>query len=162
MNIYQIERQQRELVELLIENGGEITDDINLALQITQEQLQAKGISYGMVVKQLDSEVDIINSEIARLQVLKVSRTKTIDRLKDTLKRAMDTFEIEKIESPLMKISFRNSESVDVEDQRLIPMKYMVEKTTHTPDKDMIKKSIKLGYDVAGATIKVNRNLQIK
>lgn len=161
LQLYKIEQEYISLAEQIIDNGGEVTDELNEALQINQSQLETKGNCYGFIVKQLESEVEIIESEIKRLQAFKVSRNKTVDRLKETLSNAMQLYQIEKLECPTLKISFRKSESVEV-DSLIIDEKYCNIKTTITPDKGMIKEALKRGEAILGATLQVNQNLQIR
>jgi hypothetical protein len=106
--------------------------------------------------------MDIIDNEIKRLQQAKRSREKTIERLKDTIELAMLTFDIDKIETPLIKISFRKSESVEVEDVNNLPALYKVVKVSESADKLKIKDALKSGMFIEGCSIKTNRNLQIK
>jgi hypothetical protein len=96
------------------------------------------------------------------LQQAKKSREKTIQRLKDTIEMAMNTFEVDKIETPLIKISFRNSESVEVTDVNDLPNEFKTIKLTETADKLKIKDALKSGMFISGCSIKTNRNLQIK
>lgn len=160
--LYKIEQEYIALAEKLIEAGGETSDELNEALAINQQNLETKGINYGFVVKQMESEVDIIDSEIARLTALKKSSNKSIDRLKESLSQAMELYGIEEIKTPVLKINFRKSESVEIENENLLPDIYMVEKVSKQPDKTMIKEALKQGNDVSGAFLKQNKNLQIK
>lgn len=161
-NLYQIEKQYLELAENLIESGGELTPDLIDALEINQNELEIKGRNYGFVIKDIENQNDLIDAEIKRLQALKISRTKAIDFLRSKLSAAMQLFGIEKIETPLLKISFRNSESIEVENPELLEDIYKVEKKTYIPDKSLIKQSIKSGINVTGAILRQNKNLQIK
>lgn len=162
LSLYQIEKDYITLAEQLIEAGGEVTDELSEALAINQQNLETKGTNYGFIVKQMESEVDIIDGEIARLTALKKSRNKSIDRLKETLSQAMELYGIEEIKSPVLKINFRKSESVEIENEALLPEIYMVEKITKQADKAMIKEALKQGNEVAGAFMKQNKNIQIK
>lgn len=162
LNLYQIQNEFIHLADQLIELSGEITPELETSLQINQEQLEHKGRSYGYIVKQLESEVEIIDAEIKRLTAFKSSRNKTAERLKETLSNAMQLYQIEKLESPTLKISFRKSESVEVEDLSLLDKDFIVVKTTESADKTAIKKAIKEGQNVQGAVLKTNMNLQIK
>ena len=74
----------------------------------------------------------------------------------------MQLFDVEKIETPLIKLSFRNSESVEITNEQQLDSRFIVTKTVSTPDKKAIKDAIKSGVFVEGATISYNRNLQIK
>jgi hypothetical protein len=71
-------------------------------------------------------------------------------------------FEVEEIKTPLIKLNFRNSESVEITNEEVLADKFLVTKTVTTPDKKAIKEAIKLGEVVEGATISYNKNLQIK
>jgi len=161
LKLYEIEKQYIDLAQSIIDNEGEVTPEQEQALQITQDQLETKGRGYGFIIKDLETDCDIIDIEIKRLQAFKSSRNKTIDKLKERLTDSMILFGIDKIESPTLKISFRNSESVEVE-ELIIDAKYCKTKTTITPDKAMIKEAIKRGEKVVGAILKQNNNLQIK
>jgi hypothetical protein len=162
LSLYEIEKSQIQLIDQLIENCGELTLEIEEALKINSENLTTKGTNYGFIIKQLTSECSIIDAEIDRLSDLKKSRTKSIEYLKNNLTMAMQLFEVDKIESPLLKISFRASESVEIDDVDSIPAEYMVTKTTTQPDKVKLKSAIKAGELIIGAHIQVNKNLQIK
>lgn len=162
MNIFNIQKEYQNLVNELIENGGELTPELEIALQITKDNFHSKSENYAYITKQFASENDIIDNEIKRLQQAKKAREKTIERLKSTIEYAMNTFEVDKIETPLIKISFRKSESVEVEDVNNLPALYKVVKVSETADKLKIKDAIKSGILIEGCTIKTNRNLQIK
>jgi|694.fasta_scaffold02285_53 hypothetical protein len=162
MNIFNIQTEYQLLVNELIENGGELTPELELALQINKDNFHSKSENYAYITKQYDAEMDIIDNEIKRLQQAKKSREKTIQRLKDTIELAMLTFDIDKIETPLIKISFRKSESVEVSDVNDLPNEFKVIKLTETADKLKIKDALKSGMFISGCSIKSNRNLQIK
>ena len=162
MNIFNIQHEYQLLVNELIENGGELTPELELALQITKDNFHSKSENYAYITKQFDGEMDIIDNEIKRLQQAKKSREKTIQRLKDTIELAMLTFDVNKIETPLIKISFRNSESVEVTDVNDLPNEFKTIKLTETADKLKIKDALKSGMFISGCSIKSNRNLQIR
>jgi hypothetical protein len=162
MNLFQIEQQYLNLSNELLEVGGELTPELEQALEISQEQLNNKGIAYGFIIKKFETESDIIDAEIKRLQALKKSRENTVERLKERIKSAMELFDVDKIETPLMKLSFRKSEAIQIDDITLIPSMYKTLKVTEHPDKTLIKDSLKLGKEVKGASLVINNNLQIK
>jgi len=162
LNIYQIEKEYLEFANQLIESGGECTPELELQLTINQEQLEQKARGYGFVVKQMESDVSIIDAEIKRLGELKKARLKTIERLETTVSNAMQLYQINRLETPTLKISFRKSESVEIDDESAISFAYLKEKITYTIDKAMIKEAIKKGEVVAGARLQINQNIQIK
>ena len=162
MNIYQLTTEYKQLESILIENEGELTPDLEQALQINQDQLQAKGISYGYVIKSIEAESDIIDAEIKRLTQLKKVRDNAAERLKTTLKQAMEMYGVLELKTPTLKISFRKSESVEIIDMDLLDEKYITKKTTEMPNKTEIKEALKRGEVIEGAELRTNNNLQIK
>lgn len=162
LSLYTIEQNYLTLVENLIDNGGELTPELETELAITKQDLQTKGVCYGFVVKQLESEVDVIDIEIKRLTALKKARNNSIDRLKNSLTQALNMFEIEELKTPLLKINFRKSESVEVTDINLLDADFVKTTITKAADKVAIKEAIKAEIPVRGAVLLTNYNLQIK
>jgi hypothetical protein len=162
MNIYKIQNEFQLIIAEVINNEGEITPELETALTINKEQLQSKAVDYCYVIKQLDYDCEQIDNEIARLNKLKKVRANLTDRLKNTVSSAMQLYEVEKIETPLIKLSFRNSESVEITNEQQLDACFIVTKTVTTPDKKAIKDAIKNGELVEGATISYNKNLQIR
>lgn len=162
LSLYNIQQEYISLAEQIIDNDGLLSEEMEAALQINKDQLENKSQCYGFIVRQLEGECDMIDNEIKRLEAMKKSRGKTVDRLKESVSKAMQLYEIEKIETPTLKISFRKSESIEIEEESLIDEKYMTVKTTKTPDKKAIKEAIKAGEIVLGVTLKENQNIQFK
>ena len=162
LSLYTIEQTYLSIVEELIENGGELTPSLEAELNINKEELQNKGVCYGFMVKELEMQSDTIDIEIKRLQALKKTRTNTIDKLKNNLSQAMQLFGIEELKTAIIKINFRKSESVEIEDLALLDSQFIKVVTTKTADKIAIKEAIKSGESVQGAVLLTNSNLQIK
>jgi len=160
--IYQIEENYNQLAEELIDNGGELTPELEEQLAITEEQLQNKSVAYSFVIKQMDADIETIDAEIKRLQAAKKQREKASEYLKERIKHAMELFGTDEIKTPLVKINFRKSETVEVEDVNKLPAPYKVVKVTEQADKAAIKAAIKDGINVPGCSIIQHRNLQIK
>jgi len=160
MNLYQLTQEAQYLAVLL--ETEELTPELEQELLINQEQLQSKGINYAKVIANYQSQADQIDAEIKRLKTMKESRDKKVTWLTESLKKAMLISGIEKIESPLFKISLRRSEAVEVEVPEALPVDWQVKKVMITADKVAIKKAIKEGYSITGARLVENFNLQIK
>lgn len=160
MNLYQITTEMKNLTLLLEE--GELTPELEQALVITQDQLQAKAIDYCYVIKNLESDSDAIDNEIKRLKAMKDAKDNAIDRMKEAVRNAMLSSGIDKIESSLFKLYLRRSEAVEVVNIDQLPDFCKEVKTTVTAHKLNIKQAIKAGQNIEGAVIKENYNLQIK
>lgn len=162
LSLFNIEQEYISLAQQLTENGGELTPELSEALEINQANLETKSTNYGLVIKQMEYEIDILDSELKRLQGLKKSRENAIDRLKHNISEAMKLYGYDKIETPVLKLSFRKSETVEIDSEALIPDFYKPIQVICKVDKTLIKNAIKEGQEVPGAHIEVHQNLQIK
>jgi hypothetical protein len=160
MNLYEITQEAQYLAVLL--ETEELTAELEEALIINQDQLQAKAVNYAKVITNYQAESDAIDQEIKRLKAMKDSREKKIEWLKESVKKAMLVSGIEKVESPLFKLSVRRSEAVEVDIVEALPSAFQNIKNVVTADKVAIKEAIKRGENVMGARIIENFNLQIK
>ena len=160
MNLYEITQEALYLSTLL--ETEELTAELEEALIINQDQLQAKAVNYAKVIANYQAESDAIDQEIKRLKAMKDSREKKIEWLKESVKKAMLVSGIEKVESPLFKLSVRRSEAVEVDLVEALPNAYQNVKNVVTADKVAIKEAIKRGENVTGARLVENFNLQIK
>lgn len=78
------------------------------------------------------------------------------DKIKELLQLSGDT----KADIGVFKISLRNTEAVEITDEAVIPDDFLKVKTE--PMKAEIKKAIKAGQEIPGATIVINQNVQVK
>lgn len=161
-SLFNISKERFKLITAIVNDGGEITPEIEKQLEINQTEMQSKGVDYGFAIKHLNAEIDIIDAEIERLESLKKTRKNLVERLKTNLHGAMELFDVTEIKTPTIKINFRKSESVEIPDLAMLDSRFIKVKTVREPDKIAIKKAIESGESVQGATINVKFNLQIK
>jgi CxxC motif-containing protein len=161
-SLYNIRIDHLSLLQEIEENEGELTPELETALALTEEEFQDKAISYGFVIKTFDNDIDIIEAEMKRLYTLKEKAERRKELFKQRLSEAMQQFGVEKITTPLLKLSFRKSESVEITGDENIPEEYFDVKMVSTISKTRIKEAIKAGEIVKGAELVVKQNLQIK
>lgn len=160
-SLYQITTEQAELFNKIDELDGELTPEMEEALQLNAENFETKARGYIWMIKKLEADNITIGEEMVRLQLIEKRNDKLIDRLKESMKNALIIFgDTKKVDT--FTLSLRKSKSVEILDADVIPETYRVVKTTETINKTEIKKAIESGLTVAGATIKENQNLQIK
>lgn len=160
--LYQIEAEYLELAAQLEQE--ELTPEIENALAINQAELQGKAVAYAYVIKDGLENINVIDDEIIRLQALKQSEQRKIDKLKGAISQAMQYFEITEVKTPLIKLSFRTSKrcvsdgvAFTLADRftTLVP-------ESRKPNLTAIKAAIESGEDVQGYRVEVVQNLQIK
>ena len=159
-SLYNISKEMQEIASQLEE--GELTPELENSLIISQNELQEKAVSYAYAIKSTEDDVTAINEEIKRLQAIKTSKATAIDRMKEAISNAMQLHGIQKVTSPTLNLSFRKSESVEVDNISQLNARFLSEKVTFSADKTRIKEAIKQGENVEGARININYNLQIK
>lgn len=122
MNIFQISETLLDIYNEIEENGGEITDELEDELKITQEDFRAKVRDYVAVIKQIDADCDAIDIETKRLKTLKDSKKKLKERLSKIVCKAIDMFgEHTKsggayVELGTEKVSVRNTTKLETND----------------------------------------------
>ena len=156
-----------EFISMMEENGGEVTPEMEEDLAIRKENWEAKANSYTKFILKLESDVEAASAEIKRIQDLKKVKENTITRLKASLLDALKFFGrtdektgTKKYETPLFKLSIRNSKSVYVYEETEIPEEFWVIKKEVS--KTLISNAIKDGLEVPGAQMNSNQSLQIK
>jgi Fic family protein len=160
-SLYKIESEYLDLINQIELAEGELTPELESALQINKNELEVKSIAYVEIVKQRESLNERINEEIKRLQAMKKSNDNLIDRLKSNLLNAVNLFG--NFEAGFLKFSTRKSKQVIVNcDTNELPKEFKTIKVTETPDKTAIKKAIEQGKEIQGCELVENLNLQIK
>lgn len=120
MNIFQISQELLDIFQELEDNGGELTEELESRLAITQADFKDKVKSYSDIIKCTNSEISLIDKEIERLKVLKESKTKAVSRLEKIIIWAIDMFgETTKsggkfVDFGTGKVSVRNSKKVEI------------------------------------------------
>lgn len=161
-NIFEIKKEYIDLMNEVINNEGEFTPELLEKLEINEKDLKDKAINYAYVIKNIEYENEIIDIENNRLKELKARNNIKITNLKKTVKKSMEVYNIDKIDSPILKLSLRKSESVNIIDESKISHNLIKTTINTAPDKIAIKSALKSGSIIDGAEIVTNINLQIK
>ena len=162
-SLYEIEKEFEDINERLAESEGVMTPELETALAIAQTDLQTKGVGYGLVILQNKADIAAIKAEIDRLQKKLKPLENANERLENAISDAMQHFGIEEIKTPVVKLNFRKSKSVEIVDASAIPQTLMVHvPETWRPDKAAIKSVLEDGGEVPCAYLSHNKNLQIK
>lgn len=115
-SLYTIRQDHLTLLALIEEAEGELTPEIEGQLALTQEDFQNKAVSYAYVVKGFENTQEVIDKEIKRLTELKKKAAAREELFKNLLSDAMKQFGVEKIETPTLKLFFRKSSPVELEE----------------------------------------------
>lgn len=160
-SLYKIESEYLELFARIEMAEGELTPELESALEINKNELEVKSIAYVEYIKTKESFNDRINEEIKRLQAIKKANENLIHRLKTNLVSAVNLYG--SFKSGFLTFGIRKSTSVEVNiDTNSLDKEYKCIKVTETPDKIKIKKALENGIEIEGCQLITKNNLQIK
>lgn len=157
MKLYEITNSINQ-VKKFIDDPEELT----AYLDTLDVELKNKAKNIFMLMKNIEAPIQAIDDEIDRLTKMKKSYQAKANNLKNYISYTMQKNGIEKIESDIVKFSFRKSETIEIIDESMIPSEFINIKEVKTVDKIAIKKAIKAGNNVRGVDCLVHKNLQIK
>ena len=105
-----------------------------------------------------NAKKEMIDARIKELQAASKVIAGNAERAKESLKHVMQISGTKKIESTdktfKAVLYVGRDESIEIFDEKQIPVDYMREiPVSYAPDKALIKKSIKDGYEIAGAKL---------
>lgn len=151
------------LVELA--NREDLTEEEVTELgTILAQELTAKSTNIIGFIRNVETGLEAIDSEIKRLTDMKANAKNKLDRFKEYVKTNMTDLALEKIETPIGALRVqKNPKSVEVLDEEEVPAEYKKEKITVTVDKVAIKKNFEeTGEIVPGTRIITDKtNLRV-
>lgn len=157
MNLYKIEE---EILKCVDTETGEIINEE--ALNALKMQRDTKIENIALWIKNLLSDAEQIKAEKNALaERERVARNKA-ENLKKYLSDYMGGG---KFSTPRVNISFRKSESVEVDIEEIMKLDNAdnyLKYSEPTPDKAAIKQAIKSGVEIPGCSLIEKNNIQIK
>ena len=159
--LYEIESDLLKLIQRLDQKKDPLEYELimnQVDLLVIDKSVKLKGCCE--YVQWLDNEQSYIQHEIDRL---KRKKEKVLKRKESFLNYMASCLpNREKWKSGMYEISRRQSESVEITDQALIPPQYLKEKISYEPDKITAKHDIKMGAVIPGMQLVTKQNIQIK
>lgn len=150
-------------VELYVDQEtGEISSECPLDVLV-----QRNPIGTAAFVLNTLANADMIDAHIKLMQAKKKALTNNAERAKEALKQVMQVTGVLRVES--LDKTFKavlhkeRDKSVEVFDEKQIPADYMREiPATYAPDKTLMMKAMKDGFEIPGARIVAKDRLEIK
>lgn len=161
MTFFEIDEQIRAELDALMEQVDEdgcITGDFS-KIEALKKERDTKIEGIALYYKEVLAEAKAIKEEADKLAKRAKSAQNKADRLKDYLSFVLQSSEIAKFATTKVKLSFRPSEHVVIDDESLIAKKWF--KVKKEPDKAGIKQALKEGAKIKGAHLESKQNIQI-
>ena len=153
MTLYDIDAAILECVD---EETGEIVDVEKLENLLIERELKIENVACW--IKDLQSHSKRIKDEMDKFKAKKEAVDNNIERLKEYLYSALCG---EKFKTAKVSIYYKNSESVYVPDVSVLP-EWAIRVKEPEAKKDDIKKALKAGKEVPGATLVQNTSIVIR
>lgn len=125
-NLYFIEQELLDIFDILEDNGGELTPELEERLSIAQEDFKDKIENYTHVISKYNADINFIKAEQKRLKELADAKAKVVERLSKIMIEAIDKFGDEKPKSKTKFVDFgtgvvsvRNSKAVQLNEETL-------------------------------------------
>ena len=166
MNLYEISTQYlataNQLADMDIDEQT-LTDTLEASAWPVEEKVRA----VSAVILNLQAEADMVKATADRIMKLYKAKQSRADALHDYLLVNMQRTGITEIKALdgtfRAKLYRERDESVEIDSLELIPADYTREiPARFEPDKSLIKKAIKDGYEVPGAHVVKKDRLEIK
>ncbi len=166
MKLYEITAQYQNIYALLQDPEFAENEDILTALDQIEDAFENKAQQTIFMMKNIEAEIDPIDTEIKRLQAMKKAHQNNIDRIKNRLRENMKAVGKSKLNCGLFSLSYRLQEANAVEldeteflannlDEDLVTVKV-------TPNKTEIKRRLKNGEEIIGARLVDSEVLTIR
>lgn len=124
-------------------------------------EIEDKAENYAEMIAILDAQVEACKKQIERLTRLKDSSTANINRMKESLKQAMQTTGKTKFKTELFSFRIqKNPASVQIEEGATIPDKYLIAQEPKIDKRGMIA-DLKNGEKIEGCTLTQTESLRI-
>lgn len=118
--LFQLSADMAAIEDALWENGGELTEELALALQETELSLAKKADGYNALLRSFAASKENLKAEIDRLTKLKKTAENAEKRIKQHICDTMGMFGIEKLEGDKSKISRVRTTSVETNDEKIL------------------------------------------
>ena len=145
--------EKQALVNELIESGGEISEALEFALDITEQALVQKVDGYFFVIDAFESKEKQLKELADELyDAAKMCKNES-QRIKDHVKNRMRELEVKELQGGMRRFTLSTGKASVSVDEALLPAQYTKESIVVSADKDLIKKALDEGLDVPGARL---------
>ncbi|MFH0717350.1 hypothetical protein B4W74_00445 [Staphylococcus intermedius] len=159
-NLFDLNQNELAILEML-ENEELSFDDVKDTLDAIQDEQKRKYDAMQKMVLSLKGDINTLKERETALKKRRKSYENKIKSLRNYMLASMKSKSETKFKTEEFTYFINKSDSTQIDDENAIPDKY---KTPQLPkiDKEQIKKDIKAGVDVAGASLVENESLGVR
>lgn len=155
MTLYEIDKR---IIDLIDDETGEIIDSNLDTFDELMMERSNKIENVALWIKNLRADAEAYKAEAQAF----TDRKRTAERKIETLTRLLEiTLRGQKFKTDRVQISYRKSDSVQIDKDAKLPDEYLRFKEPE-PDKTALKKALKDGIKIEGAWLEERLNMQVK
>lgn len=155
MTLYEIDQK---IIDLIDDETGEIIDSNIGTFEDLVMERNNKIENVALWIKNLRADAEAYKAEAQAF----TDRKRTAERKIETLTRLLEiTLRGQKFKTDRVQISYRKSDSVQIDKDAKLPDEYLRHKDPE-PDKAALKKALKEGVKIDGVQLKEKQNMQVK
>lgn len=143
MRIYEVAVQFGDIEAALHESGGELTEEIQKAMEGARANLEETADAYAALIVDNESEAERLRAEELRLAARRQAHTKTADRLRKEILEVMEGRGLGKLKTERFAISARKAGKRSVTvfmDAEKLPSLFRV--VSYAPNKEALRKEM--------------------
>lgn len=167
MNLYTIGQEYVSILNHFKSQDGEVHQGDMMKLRELddlQDNIEQKAVNIAAYIKNIEAEYEQVVNARKEMQLREKKLREKSDWLTDYLKINLQQCHIQELRiSPQFVIKIKECPcSVNIIDEKLIPLEFKKKVFSWSYDKEFIKKTIKNGINVSGAELIKKTRLEIK
>lgn len=153
-SLFDLINQSNQIEELLVESNGEVTEEIDLLLNLNEVTLKAKIDTYHSIIETLESKSEYWANKAEQFNKISKACIKTQERIKGFIKSTMLAQNLTELQGNNVRIKLsKTSGTLNIVDEKAIPNKFIQIKQIAEIKKSEIKDAIKNGETVNGCEL---------
>lgn len=132
--------QSSTIVQSIIENGGEISPELEAELEESAKDVQNKAEAYAVIWERMEAEAELWKKKADEMSRIAKSCLSVREKLKERLAWAMQELDTSEIVADSYRFKLaKTSGSLVITDQNKVPSKFLTEETRIVVDKKELK-----------------------
>lgn len=153
-SLLDIVSETNNLVQNIIENGGEIDQDAMNLMDVNKNELALKADNYAHIWERLEMEESYWSLKAKEMSAVSKACKNARENLKTRLKYAMKTIDNKELSGQNYRFKLSSTAGrLVISDAAAVPEDYKYEVISKEIDKDKLKEALKGGVVVPGASI---------